>query len=174
MSEAPIRIDDLAAPRWPLLWRLANRGAAPFAKRAVKLDEASLLATARRREKLEDFGGESFRVPLRVLLDSLEREANLSPLGRAMSRQLLLGLLATRLRLAALLREHPEIRDERIEAPVVILGLPRTGTTHLHNLLGEVPELRSLPYWKVSSRSLRRRCAKAARPTRAASAAPER
>ncbi len=147
-SRAPIRIDDLASPRWPLAWRVANRVAAPFAKRVVKLDEASLLAAARRRERLDDFGDESFREPLRVLLGSLEREANLSPLGRAMSRQLLLGLLATRLRLAELLREHPEIRDERVEAPIVILGLPRTGTTHLHNLLGENPALRSLPYWE--------------------------
>jgi hypothetical protein len=52
-------------------------------------------------------------------------------------------LAAPRLRLAQLLREHPEIREERIEAPIVILGLPRTGTTHLHNLLGEVPSLRT-------------------------------
>jgi hypothetical protein len=147
-ARAPIHIDDLAAPRWPLAWRLANRVAAPFAKRVVKLDEASLLAAARQRERLDDFGDDSFREPLRVLLGALEREANLSPLGRAMSRQLLLGLLASRLRLVELLREHPEIREERIEAPVVILGLPRTGTTHLHNLLAEVPELRSLPYWE--------------------------
>jgi hypothetical protein len=81
-----------------------------------------------------------------VLLAAFEREANLSPLGHAMTRQLLVGLLATRLRLAQLLREHPEIREERIEAPIVILGLPRTGTTHLHNLLSEVPSLRALPY----------------------------
>lgn len=89
----------------------------------------------RRREKLDEFGDESFRDPLHALLGACEREARLSPLGRVMTRQLVLGLLATRLRLEELLREHPEIRDERIEAPVVILGLPRTGTTHLHNLL---------------------------------------
>ena len=147
-QRAPIRIDDLAAPRWPLAWRAANAAAAPFAKRVLNLDEASLLAAARRRERLDDFGDESFREPLRVLIDAFEREANLSPLGRAMTRQLLVGLLATRLRLAQLLREHPEIRDERIEAPIVILGLPRTGTTHLHNMLGEIPSLRALPYWE--------------------------
>jgi hypothetical protein len=54
----------------------------------------------------------------------------------------------TRLRLAALLREHPEIERERIEAPLVVLGLPRTGTTHLHALLAQHPSLRALPYWE--------------------------
>ena len=144
----PIHIDDLAAPRGPLAWRVANAVAAPFARRIANLDEASLLASARRREKLDDFGDASFREPLRVLLDALEREACLSPLGRVMTRQLLLGLLATRLRLEEMLGEHPEIHDERVVAPIVILGLPRTGTTHLHNLLAELPALRSLPYWE--------------------------
>ena len=144
----PIHIDDLAAPRGPLAWRVANAVAAPFARRIANLDEASLLASARRREKLDDFGDASFREPLRVLLGALEREACLSPLGRVMTRQLLLGLLATRLRLEEMLGEHPEIHDERVVAPIVILGLPRTGTTHLHNLLAELPALRSLPYWE--------------------------
>jgi hypothetical protein len=65
-----------------------------------------------------------------------------------MARELIVGCLVTRLRLAALLREHPEIAAEQVEAPVVILGLPRTGTTHLHNLLAELPAFRSLPYWE--------------------------
>ena len=103
----PIRIDDLAAPRGPLAWRVANAIAAPFARRIARLDEASLLASARRREKLDDFGDASFREPLRVLLGALEREAGLSPLGRVMTRQLLLGLLATRLRLEAAAARAP-------------------------------------------------------------------
>ncbi len=144
----PIHIDDLAAPRWPLAWRVANGLAAPFSTRLARLDESSLLATARRREGLDDFGDDAFHEPLRVLLGALDHEAKLSPLGRVLTRQLLLGLLATRLRLEALLREHPEIHDERIEAPIVILGLPRTGTTHLQNLLAQHPSLHSLPYWE--------------------------
>ena len=43
---------------------------------------------------------------------------------------------------------HPEINDIRIERPIIICGLPRTGTTHLHNLIGSDPGLRSLPYWE--------------------------
>jgi hypothetical protein len=170
----PIHIDDLAAPRGPLAWHVANALAAPFARRIAKLDEASLLAAARRSENLDDFGDASFREPLRVLLGALEREACLSPLGRVMARQLLLGLLATRLRLEELLREHPEIGDERVDAPIVILGLPRTGTTHLHNLLAELPALRSLPYWEslepIPSKAVREGRAPDARRERCAGA----
>jgi len=146
-ADRPIHIDDLAAPRTPFAWRAANVLLAPFASR-VSLEPASLHAAARRREKLEDFGGSSYEEPLRVLCDAYERDAKLTPIGRILARQSLIGLLATRLRLEALLHEHPEIRAERIDAPVVILGLPRTGTTHLHNLLGCHPALRSLPFWE--------------------------
>ena len=58
------------------------------------------------------------------------------------------GLLKNRLRVEDLLRRHPEILDDRIVAPIVICGLPRTGTTHLHNLMSADPALRSLPYWE--------------------------
>lgn len=143
----PIHIDDLAAPRVPRAWRAANALLAPAARR-FSLEPASLLAAARRHERLDDFGDASFEEPLRVLCGALEREARLTPAGRFLMRRSFVSLLATRLRLEALLREHPEIRHERIDAPVVILGLPRTGTTHLHNLLGEHRALRPLPFWE--------------------------
>jgi hypothetical protein len=57
-------------------------------------------------------------------------------------------MLANRLRLEDLLRRHPEIEDVPIARPIIIVGLPRTGTTHLHNLLSADPQLRSLPYWE--------------------------
>jgi hypothetical protein len=60
----------------------------------------------------------------------------------------LLQLLKNRLLIGDLLRRHPEIRDIEIRRPIVVCGLPRTGTTHLHNLLGADPALRSLPYWE--------------------------
>src|SRR6185369_16019896 len=51
-------------------------------------------------------------------------------------------------KLEALVRRHPEIEREEIRAPIVIVGLPRTGTTHLHNLMAADPALRSIPYWE--------------------------
>ncbi len=143
-----IRIDDLARPRLPVELRLLNSLGGPAARRLVRLDEDDLLETARRRAGLEDFGDPSFRAPLRVLLGALEREAGLSAFGRIGTRQLLLQLLVSRLRLEALLRAHPEILEERIERPIIIAGLPRTGTSHLFSLLSRDAGLRWLPYWE--------------------------
>jgi len=143
-----VRIDDLERPRIPLVLRVANAAGRPLAG-AIRLEEAGLFAAARRRTGLSDFGDPAFREPLRVLLAALEREAGLTPIGRAIARSLVVQLLVTRLRVEALVREHPEILAEEVRAPIVILGLPRTGTTHLHNLMSQDPGLRSLPYWEA-------------------------
>ncbi len=141
------RIDDLAEPRLPWPVRILNRALAPLAG-WVRLDEIALLNTAMKKAGLTDFGDERFREPLRVLLDALKREAELNTLSRVYTRQLLLQLLTTRLLVQGLVIRHPEILELPVQSPIVILGLPRTGTTHLHNLLSRDPRLRSLPYWE--------------------------
>jgi hypothetical protein len=88
------------------------------------------------------------------LTRALEGEAELTPLGRFMARSQLVDGLATRLRVEALLRARPEIVDParggaRVDDPIVVLGLPRTGTTLLQRLLARDPGLRSLPYWEA-------------------------
>jgi len=142
------RIADLGRPRlaWPI--RALNVALRPASHRLASLDATELLAAAQKREKLADFGDDSFREPLQVLLDALSNQAHLSPLGRLMARHLVLQLLCTRLRAEDLLRRHAEILDEEVRAPIFIVGLPRTGTTHLHNLISQDPSLRSLPYWE--------------------------
>jgi hypothetical protein len=141
-------IDDWRRPRLPLPLRLANATLGPIARRTISLEPGALLEKAEKATGLDDFGDESFLEPLGVLTLALEREADLSALGRFSASQLLHQLLCTRLRLEALIRAHPEILDEEIRAPIVIVGLPRTGTTHLHNLVAQDPALRSLPYWE--------------------------
>jgi hypothetical protein len=143
-----IRIGDLARPRLPFELRALNALGGPAARRLVHLEQEELLETARRRTGLDDFGEPSFHEPLRVLLGALEREAGLSAFGRIATRGLLLQLLSSRLRLEALIRREPRILDERIERPLIIAGLPRTGTSHLFNLLSRDPGLRWLPYWE--------------------------
>ena len=69
-------------------------------------------------------------------------------MGRVSAGGMITGLLMNRLLLTDLLARHPEIHDVEIAAPIVIAGLPRTGTTHLHNLISADPALRSLPYWE--------------------------
>lgn len=141
------QIDDLARPRLPLPMRVLNKALAPFAP-IVRLDENRLLTSVMKKTGLTDFGDMRFLEPLHVLVDALNREADLNTLSRVFTRQLLLQLLTTRLYVQNLLVRHPEILNLPVTSPIVILGLPRTGTTHLHNLLACDPHLRSLPYWE--------------------------
>jgi len=115
----------------------------------VRLDEATLLARARRATGLEDFGDEWFRAPLRALLDSYEREAALTTLGRVVARADLTRLLENRLRITAAHAQHAEIAAAPIRRPLFVVGLPRTGTSILHELLAQDPENRVPMSWEV-------------------------
>ena len=143
-----IHIDDLGSPRLPFALRALNAFGGPIVRRTTSLDLDELLAAACTKTGLSDYGDPVFREPLSVLLDAFERDAKLSALGRIASRGLVLQLLANRLRIEDLFRRHPEVEREEIVRPIIIAGLPRTGTTHLHNLISQDPSLRSLPYWE--------------------------
>jgi hypothetical protein len=147
MGDELLDLSDLAAPRLPWTMRAANGALRPFAGR-VRLDDASVLAAATKRAKLDDFGPDTFRDGLAALTRSLDTESGLSPVGRVLARQMVVGLLVARLRLYDLIARHPEILDEPIEAPIFVVGLPRTGTTHLHTTLAQDERLRSMPYWE--------------------------
>lgn len=142
------RIDDLGSPRLPFPLRAVNVLGRPVAGGLLRLDEQSLRDAARRKTGCDDFGEESFREPLRVLLDALEREAGLSALGRFLTRALLVQLLSSRLLVEDTIRRHPELLEVPVQRPIVIAGLPRTGTTHLHELISTDRSLRTLPYWE--------------------------
>ncbi len=79
--------------------------------------------------------GDDFLEPFELLLDSLEHDAALTTLGRWITHRFLDRLLDVRLQIAAYVREDPEVRDEQIGEPIVVIGAPRTGTTALHALL---------------------------------------
>ena len=114
-------------------------------------DEGALLAEAREKTGLEDFGDDYFREPMRRLLDSLSREARLSDAGRATQRARILGNLTTRLSAEAFVERHPEILDESVDDPVVIVGPSRSGTTRLHRLLSEDPRHYAVLWWENRS-----------------------
>jgi hypothetical protein len=130
-------------PQW--VSSLNTLGAAEW----VRLDEAELLAEAQRNTGLSDFGGDAFREPLRVFLDSIERESNLHLIGRVLARGDVLNLLENRLQMTETRRRHPEIDAESIERPIFITGLPRTGTSILHEVLGCDPSNRVPLTWEV-------------------------
>jgi hypothetical protein len=115
---------------------------------ADDFDADSLLAEARRRTGLMDFGDPRFREPMDRLLASLEHEAKLSPTGRAAQRERVVGNLVTRLTAEALVAQHPEILDEKLEAPLVIVGPTRSGTTRLHRMLSVDPRHFTVLWWE--------------------------
>jgi NAD(P)-dependent dehydrogenase (short-subunit alcohol dehydrogenase family) len=135
---------DYAHPRRPAPAWLYNRVGAP-----ARLDVEGLLEAARAATGLDDFGDPTFRAALSVLVDAIEREAHLHPLGRAIMRGRIVSMLANRLRVEALHRAHPEIQSLEIRRPIVIAGLQRTGTTMLHRLLAADPRARALMSWEA-------------------------
>jgi hypothetical protein len=133
--------------------RLLNRIGASLrgvGLRWPSLEEASLRAAARRKAGLADFGGDGFGEALRRLLAALENEAGLSTLGRMIAREELVTLLANRLELTDWRSRHPEIDAERIERPIFVIGMGRTGTTILHDLLAQDPAHRVPLSWEVA------------------------
>lgn len=124
-------------------------GRAIDARGVVLLDEGSLLDTARANTGLEDFGDDSWREPFRILLDDLERHADLHLVGRLMTRSDLLIHLEGRLRVIDWYKRHPEVAKEKIDAPVFVVGLPRSGTTIMEEILGADPNARSVRMWEA-------------------------
>ena len=112
------------------------------------LRASDLVAEAVEQTGLEDFGGESFREGLELLTESLSAEADLTELGEEILRLRLRMLLANRLRVEDVHVRHPAVADQVVEGPLVIIGLPRTGTTALSQLVSTDPQIRSLRLWE--------------------------
>jgi hypothetical protein len=108
-----------------------------------------LLDIARRQTGLNDFGDPSFLEPLRRLIESLEAEARLTPVGRLATQHDLIRLLVNRLLVEEDRKRNPTIADEKIRSPIIITGLPRTGTTLLHSLLALDPASRVPLTWET-------------------------
>ena len=115
---------------------------------AEVFDEERLLRSACRVAGSEDFGSEPFRQPLQVLLESL-RSASLSDVGTVIWRGALLRSLSQRLRAEQWWDAHPEILTEQIAAPIVIVGMMRSGTTLLQRVLASDPRLACAFGWEV-------------------------
>src|SRR6202048_785623 len=111
------------------------------------LEADALHAKATAETGLAGFGSYDYRERLDVYLAALREIGGLHGPGVVNFHAQVLQSLKNRLLLNDLLTRHPEIRDIELLPPVVIAGLPRTGTTHLHNLLAAGPTFRTIPYW---------------------------
>lgn len=109
---------------------------------------SDLLDQAKAATGLENFGDDGFRKGLEILVDSADREANLNDAGRAALDGQVVMLLSRRLEIEDWYTRHPEIDEQEIVAPLMVLGLPRTGSTALHCLLGEDPAVRVMQNWE--------------------------
>jgi Sulfotransferase family len=124
--------------------------ATPLSARSTRpVDE--LIARACERAGLDDFGGDSWRDGLRLLVDSVESAPGVNPGGRDFVYAQFVDALWNRLRIVDYLKKHPEIGQERVQRPLVILGLPRTGTSLASYLLDQDPQRRSLLTWEAEN-----------------------
>jgi hypothetical protein len=112
----------------------------------VTVDEVVSKAAA--ETGLDDLGDPSWREGLDMLLDSVEREAVLNDIGRMILRTWIHERLVNRLRVTAWVLEHPEVRGAAVPAPIVVVGMLRTGSTLLCELLAADPANRPLMKWE--------------------------
>ena len=111
----------------------------------------SLLAEARTRTSgLEDFGPGPFLEPLQLFLSSLENDAQLNPVGQYIARERALAHIVNRLLYVNDRKLYPRIAQEKIVKPVFIIGLVRTGSTILHDILAQDPANRAPLTWEVT------------------------
>ncbi len=114
----------------------------------VDLSPEALRAGAEAETGLQAWGSEAFVEPLTLYLKSVEESAGFHAQGRFVLWRILMRLLSNRLRMARDFASHPEILETDIPRPLYVIGLPRTGTTLLHNLLACDPAARSIRLWE--------------------------
>jgi Sulfotransferase family len=142
---APIRVTDLREPRLTDIQRMAlDHGE----RHPVDLTSEAVLAAAVQRTGFDDFGPDDFGHRLRLWVDEVDGDGERTGLGRLTLFRDCVRYASNRLRIRDLLTRHPEILDIELEAPIIVVGLPRSGTTHLVNLIAADRRLRSLPLWE--------------------------
>lgn len=110
-----------------------------------------LIAVAQTETGLTDFGGDSFREGLEILVGSLNREAKLNAVGDSALRERILGHLKQRLQIEDWYTRHPEIAEGELLSPLFGVSLPRTGSTALSFLLSSDPGIRYLRVWESNT-----------------------
>ena len=114
----------------------------------MKINAKEILDQAKSETGLSDLGEPLFFEGLNRLIDSINNEANLNEIGIQAQPIRIQGLLTNRLRFEEDLKKFPEILDQEIIAPIVIVGLPRTGSTMTHRLLASDPNHTAMLWWE--------------------------
>lgn len=122
-----------------------------FGRAYPVLDADQVVSASQKAAGTSDLGSDSYREPLERYIEAVREEAELNSFGRLAVRGMLVRALTNRINLNRWAQEHPEIRNERIERPWVIVGLPRTGSSLLSNLLGLDPLARAPLHWEAAN-----------------------
>ncbi len=145
MAGQKIRIEDLANP----ILDEGQKAALAYADTLeIDLSVATVQSAASDATGLDDWGAGDWKERLELWFDEMNADDNRTNLGRLTLFNDTVRYAKTRLRINALLAEHPEIHDQKINAPIIVVGLPRSGTTHLVNLIAADERLRSMPLWE--------------------------
>ena len=141
----------ITAPTLPTPVRLLNGVARPFERLvpALSLDPGRLIEEAQRATGLDDFGEGDFRIGLDRLTTDLDDQGKLHALGRSITRGRLLKALTNRLEIEDWRKREPGITAQKIERPIVFMGMGRTGTTILHDLMAQDPANRAPMTWET-------------------------
>ncbi len=145
------KIESLDFNKKPVWYRLLNKGwkSLNTLGTEVVLSKDRLIQAARRSTGLKDLGQDFWEEPLDRMLESINLEARLNPIGRFITKKRLENLLAIRLRAERWFKKYPEILDQPLYPIYLIIGLQRTGTTKLQRLMAQDPETRSLKSWEA-------------------------
>ena len=140
-----IHINDLAEP----VFDDFQRSVLEFGESLdTDFNPEDILAEASDALAMTDFGPDDFRERLDLVCDEWDNDTGLTGIGRFGLRNRLVGYARNRLLIQDMLSRHPEIHEQKIEQPIIVIGLPRTGTTHMLNLLAADSRLRAMPLWE--------------------------
>jgi hypothetical protein len=145
MADSVLYIEDLTAP---VLNPVQRQAVEYMESVAVDLSPSALIDEAIEGTGLDDFGRGEFRPRLDAYAGAVDADAGNTNVNRLIVRNRIVRLLSSRLLLADLLKRYPEIHDIELERPIIVVGLPRSGTTHLVNLIASDSRRRALPYWE--------------------------
>jgi len=145
MAGEKVRVEDL---KNPVITELQKQALAYAEANPVSLTPEAVLAAAQEAAGLSDFGADDFRPRLKLWLAACDADTGMSAVSRHGIFRQAVAYATQRLYLEDFIRRHPEVEQVDIDRPLVIAGLPRSGTTYTLALLAGDPRLRSLPHWE--------------------------
>lgn len=148
---SPPEIIDITDLHNPVLTPLQQQALAGASSYPVQFTSANILNAARAETGLSDFGAADFVERLDVWVQAVNEDVDASDIARINLQQMCVRYAATRLRVEDMVGRHPEILNLKIERPIIVAGLPRSGTTHLLGLISADARLRSLPWWEATA-----------------------